>query len=348
MGKKADKKLEWQEAKRRCDLSDEEIRMAKELGFHPYSLIKNIPSKSQLWKAPVREWIRNRYAKRFGKTRRPTSPKAPHGTASPAPPADFVPEIPADEDVLPQYDTHTGEIYYTRVSDDHEFTPEEARRNQEEDTRAGDVNEDEAGDFDELLWRQDAEPTHDEVGAADQRMLRRHRELRQAAEAVAAAFSRLAVVEKVVLFGSVAKPLQREVPRFREFERARIELFHECNDVDLAVWVSSLTELKTLQKARSHALNELLAQQHIGVAHHQVDVFLLEPGTDRYWGRLCLFGQCPKGKKECRVDSCGATPFLQEHQDFVLNWSLAAPGSVLLYAKPAHSDSDAAGVPVAD
>lgn len=44
---------EWLEAKRRCRLSDEEIRMARELGLKPRSLIKNIPAKSQPWKAPV-------------------------------------------------------------------------------------------------------------------------------------------------------------------------------------------------------------------------------------------------------------------------------------------------------
>jgi hypothetical protein len=37
----------WAEAQRRCGLSDEEVRMAKELGFKPKSLIKNIPSPSQ-------------------------------------------------------------------------------------------------------------------------------------------------------------------------------------------------------------------------------------------------------------------------------------------------------------
>ena len=48
MGKKSRKPLdEWQEARRRCGLSDEDVRMAKELGFRPRSLLKNIPSKSQ-------------------------------------------------------------------------------------------------------------------------------------------------------------------------------------------------------------------------------------------------------------------------------------------------------------
>ena len=56
----------WDEAKRRCRLSNEDIRMAKELGMSPRGLIKNIPSKAQRWKAPVNLWIRNLYAKRFG------------------------------------------------------------------------------------------------------------------------------------------------------------------------------------------------------------------------------------------------------------------------------------------
>lgn len=33
-------------------IGDEEIRMAKEMGLNPKSLIKNIPNKSEMWKAP--------------------------------------------------------------------------------------------------------------------------------------------------------------------------------------------------------------------------------------------------------------------------------------------------------
>ena len=56
----------WEEAQRRCGLSAEEVRMAKELGFKPTSLIKNIPSPSQQWKAPVREWVRDLYERKIG------------------------------------------------------------------------------------------------------------------------------------------------------------------------------------------------------------------------------------------------------------------------------------------
>ena len=48
----------WAEAKRRCRLSADDIRMAKEMSLNPRSLIKNIPNKSEPWKSPVRVWVR--------------------------------------------------------------------------------------------------------------------------------------------------------------------------------------------------------------------------------------------------------------------------------------------------
>jgi hypothetical protein len=45
----------------------EDIALAKKLGLNPRSLIKNIPSKSQQWKAPVKDWLREIEAKRIKK-----------------------------------------------------------------------------------------------------------------------------------------------------------------------------------------------------------------------------------------------------------------------------------------
>lgn len=240
----------------------------------------------------------------------------------------------ANEDLQPQYDTVNEEPYFVRESDGRVFSLEEAgqyfidrdkgRKSMDED---GLLNLAEAG------LEEDSEPSQMDIDNEDQYMLRRQEQFRMAAEAAAAVMGRLPEVEKVVLFGSVAKPLKREVPRFRKFRRARIELGHECKDVDLAVWVNSLDHLKALQKARSRALNELMADRNIGVAHHQVDVFLLEPGTNRYLGRLCCFGQCPKAKKDCRVKGCGRTPLLQQHENFVFDWPSVSPSSVILYEK---------------
>ena len=64
--RKQKKQAAWDEARRRCRLSAEDVRMAKELGIGPASLIKNIPSRSQQWKLPVRDWVFELYEKKFG------------------------------------------------------------------------------------------------------------------------------------------------------------------------------------------------------------------------------------------------------------------------------------------
>ena len=63
MAKKRRKKgkVDWAEAQRRCRLSDEEVRMAKEVGMSPRSLTSNMPNRAEPWKAPVKDWIRNLY-----------------------------------------------------------------------------------------------------------------------------------------------------------------------------------------------------------------------------------------------------------------------------------------------
>ena len=47
----------WAEAKRKCRLNDNDIRIARELGLNSRSLIKNIPSRTESWKLPVKAWI---------------------------------------------------------------------------------------------------------------------------------------------------------------------------------------------------------------------------------------------------------------------------------------------------
>lgn len=59
----------WDEAKHKCRLNDEDIALAKQLGLNPKSLIKNIPSKSEAWKAPVKDWIHDIAAKREKKSK---------------------------------------------------------------------------------------------------------------------------------------------------------------------------------------------------------------------------------------------------------------------------------------
>lgn len=67
MKQMAKSKSDWAEAKKRCRLNQADIQMAKELGMTPKSLLKNIPSPNQQWKAPVKLWIRELYDKKFGR-----------------------------------------------------------------------------------------------------------------------------------------------------------------------------------------------------------------------------------------------------------------------------------------
>src|SRR5258708_36689017 len=69
MAARHQKEKEWKTVKKRCLLNDEEVNMAKELGISPRSLIKNIPSPSQRWKLPVKEWVRYLHFKKFGRRR---------------------------------------------------------------------------------------------------------------------------------------------------------------------------------------------------------------------------------------------------------------------------------------
>jgi hypothetical protein len=156
-------------------------------------------------------------------------------------------------------------------------------------------------------------------------LARRHREFRQAADALAGAWSAIEAVQRIALIGSVARPLWKELPRFGRYRRAGIELWHECKDLDLAVWLSGLEDLSRLNRLRGQTLNRLHQAESIGVAHHQVDVFILAVGSDSYLGRLCTYGTCPKGKPDCRVPGCGDHRFLQQIEGFVFEPATLAP-----------------------
>ncbi len=169
------------------------------------------------------------------------------------------------------------------------------------------------------------------TGIAEQNrsLLRRQRDFRLAADFVTAVWRDHREVEAVALIGSVALPLWKEVPRFSSYRRAGIALWHECKDLDLALWVSSTADLGRLRKAKNRALTQMFEETGVGVAAHQVDVFLLTAGTDRYLGRLCDFNRCPKHKPDCAVPGCGATPFLKQHEDFVFYTRVLAPERVI-------------------
>ena len=166
-------------------------------------------------------------------------------------------------------------------------------------------------------------------------LLRLQQDFRQSADIVTDALMNFEEVEAIAVIGSVAKSLWKEVPRFSKFRCAGIELWHECKDLDLAVWISSQYRLGALRRARDVALRKgYESGKGPSTANHQVEIFLIEPGTDRYLGRLCNFNACPKDKPECRVPGCGAVLFNKCVDGFVPHADLLASATyAMLYRR---------------
>src|SRR5258708_36919196 len=123
----------------------------------------------------------------------------------------------------------------------------------------------------------------DEIGEQNRSLVRRQREFRMAADVVTEAWMVFAEVRAIAVIGSVAKPLWKEVPRFREFRREGIEVWHECGDLDLALWLDSRQRLGELRRAAVRALQAAYeAGTGVSIVGHQLDVFLIEPGSNQY------------------------------------------------------------------
>ena len=89
------------------NLNDDDIRMAKELGFQPRTLIKNIPSRHQGWKAPVKDWLRGLYEQKFGSRNGAVVPPREE------PPDNFIileDSEPEEDDYAEEYEGY-GEVY---------------------------------------------------------------------------------------------------------------------------------------------------------------------------------------------------------------------------------------------
>ena len=174
-----------------------------------------------------------------------------------------------------------------------------------------------------------------EIDDQNRYLLGLQHQFRLAADIVTTAWMAFREVQAVAVIGSVAKPLWKEVPRFSDYRRERIEVWHECKDLDLALWIDSQRRLGTLRKAGVLALRKAHeAGAGTSIANHQLDIFLFEPGSDQHLGRLCSFNTCPKGKADCLVPGCGVIPFNRHVDGFVPRPDLLAPaGEAMLYRR---------------
>ncbi len=103
-------------------------------------------------------------------------------------------------------------------------------------------------------------PSRADGAREDRYQIKRQQDFRAAADAVAAALAPVPEIEKIALFGSVARPLFREVPRFQPYRRLGIEILHECKDVDLAVWLTGTGRLRW-KKSASWPISRVLCRR---------------------------------------------------------------------------------------
>lgn len=174
-----------------------------------------------------------------------------------------------------------------------------------------------------------------EIEEQNRYLLERQRQFRVTADIVTEAWMAFPEIAAIAVIGSVARPLWKEIPRFSEFRRERIEVWHECRDLDLALWIDRQHRLGEIRRASSRALSSAY-ESGLGIsfAGHQLDVFLFEPVSDSYLGRLCSFSRCPKEKRDCLAPGCGATPFNKVIADFVPRVDLLAPARhAMLYRR---------------
>jgi hypothetical protein len=107
MGKKPQQQF-WPEAIRLCRLNQNDVEMAKRLGFRPDTLIRARPGPKQQWKLPVSEWVRELHRERFG-----------HVLGEKPLPAPAPLEVELDQEAMRQFEEQLyWDDYWERNKDD--------------------------------------------------------------------------------------------------------------------------------------------------------------------------------------------------------------------------------------
>lgn len=278
---------QWRDFRDSGLLSERHVQMAIGLEMRADSLIDAHKKAADGKGLLLLEWLEDRYFAKFG-TYAPVDDDATAAAQS---------EHPAQHSLAPD----PFEIVEALLADDED---ESALENLGEHIREADEN---------------APVSHGEIAEADREQLKRHENFRKAARALSQRLQTLPEVQKVVLFGSVALPLWKEVPRFSRLRNKRIKIYHECANIDIAVWLTTPERAPDIRKLVSSTVNDLNdLGTNLSIAHHVFSVHLVDTATTRYHGMVCHYGQCPKGKRECLVPGCGDSKFVRVLEHFEL------------------------------
>jgi cupin 2 domain-containing protein len=120
-------------------------------------------------------------------------------------------------------------------------------------------------------------------------------------------------VERIVLFGSLAKP-----PFRRRYKYKSRMCFHYPNDIDLALWLSSLDNLGAMRRVLATLVPSVFKKTP-GICEGAMELFVFDSHSSKYLGRVCHSKQCPRNDLECMCEWCGKPPHLKIEHDFVLH-----------------------------
>jgi hypothetical protein len=298
----------WKALKESGQLQERHVLMAIDLGMSPASIIQEHATAQDRGDLLLLEWLEDRFFAKHGHFS-PGSDATPENQA----------EHPAENSLLTDHSDAISKMCHEmgiREDDDDSFLL-----------------------VGELIEQRERETpvSYGEIYEEDQEMMRRQMNFRNAARAVAGHLAAMPEVRQVRVFGSVALPLWKEVPRFSRLRHRNIRIFHECANIDLAVRVTSPANADRMRKACSQVVNELNERDiHLNIAHHTFSVHLIHQTDNRYLGMVCHFNKCPKHKFECQVPGCGANRFVR-----ILPWFKLKPqrlndfNSQVLFQRPA-------------
>jgi len=148
---------------------------------------------------------------------------------------------------------------------------------------------------------------------ADKMALYRYHEYITVATQLAERLIEFPEVERIVLFGSLAKP-----PFRRRFKYKKRMYFHYPKDIDLALWLSSLENLDAMRQVLTMPLPPA-SQKARGIRESNMKLFVFDSHSSKYLGRVCHSNRCPHGGFECMCAWSGKPPYLKTTHDFVLH-----------------------------
>ena len=148
----------------------------------------------------------------------------------------------------------------------------------------------------------------------DQAALRRYQGFIHAALKLAEQLSKFPEIERIALFGSLAKPPFREPYRYKK----RIWAFHEPKDIDLAIWLSSLDNLGAMRRVLATLVSSVVKKAP-GICEGTMELFVFDSTSSKYLGRVCHYKQCPRGDTNCMIEGCGKPSHLRIENGFILH-----------------------------